>query len=636
MRGRRIGPARNRHTPLLRGGSCGFRSGVFVAALVGFGFVSGSESAEVTLHLHSSFIWTNENAILEVTIKNPPRGVTAPRLPDISNFKVTGPHGPTRQYENTNGQQSTFYKYHYQIIPVSGVTGEFTIGPVTVPIRNSNPLRSRTTVLQVYKRPKKPVLFTCKTQPAGGPIGAPFRVEYTINYAGERGKPEEGIFSFGSSRRSPLGLQGLHLPILNNTTVRVKAIRVLENVDAQPVTLANRTKLLVQEGFAKKEGGYGYKTLVFGFEATPLTTGAIEVGGAKAEIQLYSGRTAVRRGLFGRRQEVAVPDVYTATAPPLTYQVQALPQKGRPQGFTGAVGKYRVSVKASSTKVAAFDPITLQIRVSGNGLLETLKPAAWSEITSLNKDFQVSTDVDSGKIEGRNKIFKQVLRPRSENVTVIPPVPFPFYDPSRQEYRVAYSEAIPITVRAVKTIGADAAIRSNQSTQRPLSAAPATISHHIGIGANFQNLGETRPPMNPRGQVVSFTFATALTLPPLLFVLLAVLLRFRGRDASHRRKSHALGSALAALSNQPDALHLSQACEGYFRDRLELPPGEVTPVDLSAALTRQGVPPELQTSAVKLLEHIHAGKFGGEQEATGALVSEAQAVLQEVERCLHD
>jgi hypothetical protein len=140
--------------------------------------------------------------------------------------------------------------------------------------------------------------------------------------------------------------------------------------------------------------------------------------------------------------------------------------------------------------------------------------------------------------------------------------------------------------------------------------------------------------MSPRKQLVSLTFAAALILPPLLFVLLAMLLRFRGRDASHRKKAQALSKALAALADPPDAVHLSHAYEGYFRDRLELPAGEVTPADLAGALARQGVPPELHTSTVNLLERIHAEKFGGAREATGALVAESHASLQEVERCL--
>jgi len=609
--------------------------GFLVVALVGFGLASRSAGAEVTLQLHSPLIWSNEAAILEVTVKNPAPRTGRPRLPAVSDFKVVSLDGPSTQYEIINGRKSMFYKYHYQLVPLGGTTGEFTIGPVTVPVRGDKNLRSGTTVLRVYRKPKEAVLFDCKVLPPGGPVGAPFRVEYTIYFAGERGKRDDGFFSFGS-QANPLGPRRLDLPILKQSNVRVNPIALLENVDVIPVRLpnSNNARVLVQESFATKDGDYGYKTLVFGFEVTPLTTGAIEVGGASVDMELFTGKTAIRRGLFGRRQEVAVPSVFTARTGPVTYQVQALPEEGRPPGFTGAVGSYRVSVTASPAEVAAFDPITLDIRVSGKGLLEALKPAAWSEIDSLTRDFQVSTDVDSGKVEGGARVFTQVLRPRSETVTAIPPVPFPFYDPTRKEYRVAYSEAVPITVRAVKTVGADAAIRSTQSTQRPVSVAPSIISHHIGIGANFQSIGEARPPVNPRKQVVSVTLATVLILPPLLFVLLIALLRFRGRDASHHKKSQALGKALAALAARPDALHLSHACEGYFRDRLELPPGEVTPVDLSAALTRQGVPPELQTSAVHLLERIHAGKFGGGQEATGALVTETQAALQELERCL--
>ncbi len=593
--------------------------------------------AEVEISLGSSLAWIDTPVTLEVKISNPERGMGAPRISPVAGLEIRGPMGPQARSIIQNGRSSVYVTYVYQLTPLRGKTGKFTIGPVSVPRQGGSPLQSGTVELLVSRRPEPGVLMECAVLPETGPIGAPFRVVYTILYSGDAGDGDDDGFGSFFSRGSNLGLTGLDLPILQLSSVKLKPIRVKEGEEASTVRIGNQAEIYTQHGFSEKEG-FGYLTVIFGFEVTPFTTGAVRVGGATATLRLKTGKTTVARSIFG--EPVRVPEVkdFKASCPEATYQVRPLPEEGRPSGFTGAVGRFAVAVKASPTEVDAFAPIALEVRVTGQGFLEDLKPAAWTEVESLTRDFDVSTDVDSGKVDGSAKVFRQVIRPRSEKVKSIPALPFPFFDPALGKYQVALSQPIPITVRAVKTVGGDEAIRAPTATEPALRSQPAPVVPSIvekaGIGANFDAIGDTRAALDPREEVLSGPFLAVIACPPALIALLAVLRKLRHKDPAMKRRAQALARALSVLSSESSAPSTAAACEGYFRERLDLPPGEVTPGDVAEALTRRGLPDPLRRSASDLLERVHASRFGGARETANELASQAARVLREVDKCL--
>ncbi|HVR74915.1 MAG TPA: BatD family protein [Planctomycetota bacterium] len=587
-------------------------------------------AAEVTIQLESEVTWSETPVILEVRITDPEPGMRAPELEPPPGLLIKGPRGPSTQMNVINGRRSDFHVYQFEVVPTAGRIGKFTIGPVRVPRRGGGAIQSKTVELHVYKKPQEGILFRCEVSPAGGPVGAPFQITYTVYYTGE---PDEGDFF----NRGHFGLSALDLPVLGLSAVELKPVRVLDDRGGTTLRISGQNQIYLQEGFAE-QGGAGYKTLVFGFEATPRTTGPIEVGGASVAIRLKTGRTRVANdGFFSRR--VAELKEYKASTGQVTYQVRELPMEGRPPGFTGAVGSFSVTAKADATEVDAFAPITLEIRVTGSGVLSDLKPAAWSEVESLTRDFEVSSDVDAGKVEEKVKVFRQVIRPRSETVTRIPPVPFPYYDPTRERYEVALSEPIPIKVRGVRTVTAEDAIRADGS--RPSSEAPSKapavprIVGRAGIAANFTEIGDSRRALDPREEILSAEFLACLGLPPALFTGLALASRLSRRDRSKSLRSRALGRAKSALASAgSDGAAAARALETYFRERLALPPGEVTPRDVAASLEGEGVPPPIVQAARDALERVHAARFGGAAAGPTALAEDARRLVVEVDRCL--
>ena len=353
-----------------------------------------------------------------------------------------------------------------------------------------------------------------------------------------------------------------------------------------------------------------------------------------------TGKVKRGRDFFRGVIEVPDPEDFKASTEDYTYTVRDLPEEGRPPGFSGAVGKFQIRVKATPVEVDSFAPVNLEVRVFGDGILEDLKPPVWTEVESLTKDFDVSTDVDSGKMEGREKVFHQVIRPRSGKVTQIPPIPFPYFDPSSGKYQVARSEPIPIKVRAVETAEVDSAISKARAAAQPSSPSRAQASSIVeqrGIGANFEEIGSARASMDPQEEILSAPFLAAVLAPPLILLALHLTLKASKRDPRLRAKDRALKQASRQLSQAGlGSDQAAQAYQEYFRERLGLPGGEITPTDLTSELARHRVPLELCAAATRLLERLLASRFGGGGEGAEKLTKEALKTLAEIHPCVRD
>ena len=86
-----------------------------------------------------------------------------------------------------------------------------------------------------------------------------------------------------------------------------------------------------------------------------------------------------------------------------------LPTEGRPESFTGAVGKYDISALAVPTNVRVGDPIELVIDIRGD-LIETLPAPDLTAIPRLTEDFRVPAETLAGTVSGDRKRFTQRIR----------------------------------------------------------------------------------------------------------------------------------------------------------------------------------------------------------------------------------
>jgi hypothetical protein len=188
-----------------------------------------------------------------------------------------------------------------------------------------------------------------------------------------------------------------------------------------------------------------------------------------------------RRALFPLREgRIAIPPALLEyTVPPAEYygkaervrvngeartlDVQPLPDEGRPNDFSGAVGEVTISVTVDPLAARVGDAMTVTVRVEGRGNVKLFPRPVLSVLwgTVVPSVERVVWDSTSPVIHGR-KEFDWVLTPDRSGSQVLGPVVYSFFDPTRARYDRAKSTVVRI------------AVAEDTTASRAMPLAPAT------------------------------------------------------------------------------------------------------------------------------------------------------------------
>ena len=161
-------------------------------------------------------------------------------------------------------------------------------------------------------------------------------------------------------------------------------------------------------------------------------------------------------------------------------KIQPLPVQGRPADFSGAVGKFDLSAEASVAKAMSGDPITLTIKITGQGNFDRVttnglvSSVAWKGYKPNSRFEPADTDGFAG-----TKVFEQTIVPTQSGSSVIPSMSFSYFDPEIRGYVTKTTSPIPIEIAPGST------------------AAAASSSHNPGYPAGdcwFRQRPDARSP----------------------------------------------------------------------------------------------------------------------------------------------
>ena len=138
------------------------------------------------------------------------------------------------------------------------------------------------------------------------------------------------------------------------------------------------------------------------------------------------------------------------TTPTLTINVSPLPNK--PEGFSGAVGKFSVSSSISTKEVDANEAVTLKISVQGSGNMKLIStpevqfPKDFETYDAkVNDNFQLTRSGLSG-----SKDFEYLFVPRHPGTYEIPASEFIYFDTESRSYKTIKTEAYTLKVNKGK------------------------------------------------------------------------------------------------------------------------------------------------------------------------------------------
>ncbi len=133
----------------------------------------------------------------------------------------------------------------------------------------------------------------------------------------------------------------------------------------------------------------------------------------------------------------------TLKTAPLTLTVQPLPETGKPAQFSGAVGAYQLSAQTASGWVETGNPITLSVRISGRGNMQTVTAPKLPAMTGVVVNGPNLSEASTST----SRVYAYTLIPAHTGTLRIPSILYTYFDPSRAVYATTQSAPIPLSVR---------------------------------------------------------------------------------------------------------------------------------------------------------------------------------------------
>ena len=126
---------------------------------------------------------------------------------------------------------------------------------------------------------------------------------------------------------------------------------------------------------------------------------------------------------------------YSLRADSVVIVALALPERGKPADFSGAVGTLRIERFVSNMALRVGEPVTVRVRVTGAANIKLLpRPALeipWADV--LAGDEKVEVEIIDGRVGG-TKEFEWVVTPKIDGMQQIPSINYSYFDPAARSY----------------------------------------------------------------------------------------------------------------------------------------------------------------------------------------------------------
>lgn len=129
-------------------------------------------------------------------------------------------------------------------------------------------------------------------------------------------------------------------------------------------------------------------------------------------------------------------------------QVNPLPEKGKPDNFTGAVGQFKFDVNVQKKELKSGESLQLDLIVSGKGnlkLFEIPKPSLPSNFEIFEPKHQDFISENMKGISGKIMDSYTII-PQEKGVFKLKPQQFSFFDVQSKTYKTISSEAVDLNV----------------------------------------------------------------------------------------------------------------------------------------------------------------------------------------------
>jgi hypothetical protein len=371
-------------------------------------------------------------------------------------------------------------------------------------------------------------------------------------------------------------------------------------------------QLVAEEGMFKGEK-YRYivlrKTVLY-----PQKTGRLNIEPLSMDIDVQLPTN--RRDVFGRM--VITEGNKRVSAGAKTISVRQLPEAGKPEDFTGAVGSFDFKVVPTKTNLKNGESLDLVVSVSGKGnmklfnLPKPVVPNALEMYDAVHTD-QVNTSLAgmAGKMSDSYTIV-----PQYKGNYPVKPLRFSYFDLSTGTYKTINSPEIMINVLDGPT---DTRAISSSDNIKNKTSIPEQFKY-IRLATNLKSV--------KRNDFFGSAMFYSLLLFPFLILPIVILLRKKKEaidsDVSGnriRRNNRLAKKYLSEAKNQINNkelfyVALEKAMHNFLKAKLHIETSEMSKDNIKELLLNKSADPEAVIDFIALTENCEVARYAPSSNAS--------------------
>lgn len=606
---------------------------------------TGQEQITASAALSSSALSIHEAAKLTITV-NGTRSAEL-ELPETEGFELIQ-RGSSRQFNLINGQYSSSITFTCLLRAMS--PGSFEIPAITITAED-----------QVLTT--EPIPFTVSGEGATSGSGAAPSKRSAYTGGDDTGRPAFISVHFPKDAAYVGEIFPIEIRAYFPHTIRA-SLTSLPELSGDGLVMAQLTDKPNQTQEAVD--GVMYNVLTW---KTNIST--IKVGTHPFHLELQAVEHVPQKrmstSLFGRKSPFdddffdSMLGGYTQRPIKLASEqgslaVLPLPEEGRPDDFSGAIGEFYVHAHAEPTVVEPGEPITLSISIRGQGNFDRVDAPVFPEnVRSAWRTYSPVATFHPANVSGLagEKIFEQAVVARNGDIAQIPALSFSYFDPEKGAYVSAETKPIPVqivTAPAVATTAqptpvqpqpispADTATTAPPQNQAAKAAIEPSAAAVTGLAPLHLKTGKVVGVIQPIYRTLLFQLYILICL---MVIVAAAALRIRQIQARgtpeeqrRRKRTRMLNNGIAALKKAESAGDSSaylNRCRALIQQHLgylwRCEPGAIT----SAGATSR-LPAGSQLAAV--LARAEHAVYSGANLSGEEMAEITQTVKMELEKLL--
>lgn len=561
-----------------------------------------------------------ESINLVISLSGSVKSLPKPTLPDLSDFDVYS-SGTSSNFSIGIGSFVNQITYSYVLVPKK--IGKITIQPAVV---QYNGKTYATTPIQIEvtstaaQTPQSPAPRAQTQPPVSSKAGQDFFIEQTVDnsrpYVGQQVVLTFRFYQAQNLFQQPtlkwpdyagFWVEDLPPNRTYTTTVAGKTYRVTEIRRAIFPTLAGR-QIIEPAELVIPPDAFGFFDSFFD---DPFN-------------------------MFGQRRRAPARE-QVLKSNRLTLEVKPIPDKGKPAGFSGAVGRYSLKITKDKDSVAVDQPLTLRATIEGIGNIKKLpqidlkQPDGFRLYDSGSNENISKNDY---KISG-SKNFEWVLIPTAPGNYQLPEISFSYFDPQSGEF-----------VSLAQNPGLVKVSRSSQMVESPSAMARQIIgSDKTSFNYIVTTFKETKK-NKPLYKNSTYWF---LQIIPIVWLIgLTVFVNRRKRleqDVAFARRISASKAARRALklaresTNDPEHFfsNIYTGIVGFIADKLNVSASGMTSTALLELLKKRGECDDLIDELENLINLCDAGRFSPvkpDANTIRGIYENAERLLSRLDRSL--